>query len=222
MFSYAISGTTFCGVLLSRDQHHWYQFRLDMSHPCSGSTVEVSPFSVIDQKLHATMSHLTQNIWEIQDRLVLAKREYERTIFQNNEDLIAQYETADDLTESYNIGENCEVKESLSHLIGLLTEISLQMKPLQTGYATHRFLSVSWTDTVIRNALCELNMLSIYVQGNTTRTHCSFIVKFRHLGIGERRTFALWMLGRINSALNLVPGLVSEYSRVRNQMFAWL
>lgn len=76
MFSYAISGTTFCGVLLSRDQHHWYQFRLDMSHPCSGSTVEVSPFSVIDQKLHATMSHLTQNIWEIQDRLVLAKREY--------------------------------------------------------------------------------------------------------------------------------------------------
>lgn len=113
-------------------------------------------------------------------------------------------------------------KESLSHLIGLLTEISLQMKPLQTGYATHRFLSVSWTDTVIRNALCELNMLSIYVQGNTTRTHCSFIVKFRHLGIGERRTFALWMLGRINSALNLVPGLVSEYSRVRNQMFAWL
>lgn len=33
----------------------------------------------------------------------------ERTIFQNNEDLIAQYETADDLTESYNIGENCEV-----------------------------------------------------------------------------------------------------------------
>lgn len=113
-------------------------------------------------------------------------------------------------------------KESLSHLIGLLTEISLQMKPLQTGYATHRFLSVSWTDTVIRNALCELNMLSIYVQGNTTRTHCSFIVKFRHLGIGERRTFALWMLGRINSALSLVPGLVSEYSRVRNQMFAWL
>lgn len=113
-------------------------------------------------------------------------------------------------------------KESLSHLIGLLTEISLQMKPLQTGYATHRFLSVSWTDTVIRNALCELNMLSIYVQGNTTRTPCSFSVKFRHLGIGERRTFALWMLGRINSALNLVPGLVSEYSRVWNQTFAWL
>lgn len=113
-------------------------------------------------------------------------------------------------------------KESLSHLIGLLTEISLQMKPLQTGYATHRFLSISWTDTVIWNALCELNMLSIYVQGNTTRTHCSFIVKFRHLGIGERRTFALWMLGRINSALNLVPGLVSEYSRVLNQTFAWL
>lgn len=113
-------------------------------------------------------------------------------------------------------------KESLSHLIGLLTEISLQMKPLQTGYATHRFLSISWTDTVIRNALCELNMLSIYVQGHTTRTPCSFSVKFRHLGIGERRTFALWMLGRINSALNLVPGLVSEYSRVRNQMFAWL
>lgn len=113
-------------------------------------------------------------------------------------------------------------KESLSHLIGLLTEISLQMKPLQTGYATHRFLSISWTDTVIWNALCELNMLSIYVQENTTRTPCSFIVKFRHLGIGERRTFALWMLGRINSALNLVPGLVSEYSRVLNQTFAWL
>lgn len=33
----------------------------------------------------------------------------ERTIFQNNEDLIAQYETADDLIESYNIGEYCEV-----------------------------------------------------------------------------------------------------------------
>lgn len=113
-------------------------------------------------------------------------------------------------------------KESLSHLIGLLTEISLQMKPLQTGYATHRFLSISWTDTLIRNALCELNMLSIYVQGHTTRTPCSFSVKFRHLGIGERRTFALWMLGRINSALNLVPGLVSEYSRVWNQTFAWL
>lgn len=113
-------------------------------------------------------------------------------------------------------------KESLSHLIGLLTEISLQMKPLQTGYATHRFLSISWTDTVIRNALCELNMLSIYVQGHTTRAPCSFSIKFRHLGIGERRTFALWMLGRINSALNLVPGLVSEYSRVWNQTFAWL
>lgn len=113
-------------------------------------------------------------------------------------------------------------KESLSHLIGLLTEISLQMKPLQTGYATQKFLSISWTDTVIRNALCELNMLSIYVQGSTTRTPCSFSVKFRHLGNGERRTFALWMLGRINAALNLVPGLVSEYSRVRNQTFAWI
>lgn len=113
-------------------------------------------------------------------------------------------------------------KESLSHLIGLLTEISLQMKPLQTGYATQKFLSLSWTDTVIRNALCKLNMLSIYVQGNTTQSPCSFSVKFRHLGTGGRRTFALWMLGRINTALSLLPDLVSEYSRVRNQTFAWI
>lgn len=76
MFSCAISGTTFCGVVHSRNQHQLYRFRLDMSHPCSGSLVGLSPFSVIDQNLHTTLSHLTQDIWEIQDRLVLAKREY--------------------------------------------------------------------------------------------------------------------------------------------------
>lgn len=76
MFSCAISGTSFCGVVNSRDQHHLYQFRLDMSHPCSGSLVEVSLFPVVDQNLNTTLRHLTQDIWEIQDRLFLARREY--------------------------------------------------------------------------------------------------------------------------------------------------
>ncbi|XP_062569684.1 uncharacterized protein LOC134231733 [Saccostrea cucullata] len=204
------------GSIACNDRLRSYQFCIDVCHPCSGSLIEGSGFALVRQNFRNTLNNLRSSLWEIIEQLTNSKREYERSIFRDDISIIEQFETAEDLTISTDVTGNCEINRSHLRLVELLTEISLLMKPLHTGYAIQKSLTIPWSDNVIRNVLCYLKFLPTVNSEDKVNIPCSYVVKFRRLGTGKRKLFALWMLRRIQAAIDLTPEIDSAFTMIRN------
>ncbi|XP_078312573.1 uncharacterized protein LOC144619106 [Crassostrea virginica] len=185
--------------------------------------MELSSLPAVNQSFRNIIGNLRNHLWELHDAILSAHQEYESTVFQGDILMIAKSaNAAEELITSTNVRGRCEMHESHSRLAFLLTEVSLQMKPLHLGYATQKFLSVPWSDGLIQNALCNLKMLASSIPGNTSSVPCSYSVQLRRLRTGQRRSFAMWMLRRINVSVNLVEEIESEYRRIRNQIDSYI
>ncbi|XP_061171856.1 uncharacterized protein LOC133181353 [Saccostrea echinata] len=210
------------GSVVCNERLRSHQFCIDVCHPCSGSLIEGFGLPLVQQNLRNTLNNLRSSVWELTEHLNNSKREYERTIFGDDISLINQIETAEDLTISTEVTGSCEITRAHLRLVELLTETSLLMKPLHTGYAIQKSLTIGWSDNTLQNVLCYLQFLPTVNSEDNVYIPCSYIVKFRRLGTGKRKMFALWMLNRIQTAVALIPEIESAYSVIRNQALVYL